>query len=525
VLLRTVDDAGNPLPFALVDLLDAGTSKTDAGGLLLIGLDPGDYVTTCTGYPDSEDAVAPFSISAGTSTVVELVIPRLPANPDLPPLPGAIAESTGFYVRSAPGATGPILGKLHYTPYNVTVIQAVEVHVEGPPVDDLWMRVRFAAADFERVVAEADAVLPLDTSEAGTKAYADHVSALAGHQGTDGWVGVDALAMIAIPWTYFLGQVDDFEREFASDDVSTRLSRLRQMGEGSDVPGNDAVGAGHSVQGQVNVEQRSFDPSRWSNFFETKQVQLSDGEVIDAHHFLLGVESQIDDGRRDDDRTLDLWGPLNLRIGESYSAATWSGDVGAAAADQVRHEKEFWEQAHPNDDQAAFYFRTEAPSFDLLADVDAWGAAELMPGQATGPEDGPVSSLYDLLTRAYGPPGAWTPVHDERRHAVRSRGLGQILGHYGFADRVGLNLDLVASARVEEQVRIFSEAWFTVQAAKALLEGEVGEASPQPNAGERVELATLSASMTTTFLDWLEARATEYDTTIPVFGDESGGLP
>ena len=33
-------------------------------------------------------------------------------------------------------------------------------------------------------------------------------------------------------------------------------------------------------------------------------MEFPDGEIIDIHHFLLGVEGLIDDGRRSDDRTV-----------------------------------------------------------------------------------------------------------------------------------------------------------------------------------------------------------------------------
>ena len=54
----------------------------------------------------------------------------------------------------------------------------------------------------------------------------------------------------------------------------------------------------------------------------------------------------------------------------------------------VRHESPDWEEAAARrgpdkkltpGDLRAFYFRTRCPDFDLLADIDAWGAYRWMP--------------------------------------------------------------------------------------------------------------------------------------------------
>ena len=47
---------------------------------------------------------------------------------------------------------------------------------------------------------------------------------------------------------------------------------------------------------------------------------------------------------------------------------------------------------------------------DLLADVDAWGAAHLLP-TGNGDELLTVDSLTELVTTVYGPAGPLTEMH------------------------------------------------------------------------------------------------------------------
>jgi len=531
VTLRVVDDAGDPLARAIVTITGETTQSVKSGldgALALTRQKPGSYQAFASDYPGHEPGTVEFEIRADRSVDVELVLDRIPPPPELPPLRGAITEASGFFVREAPGGEEQILGKLDYTAYDVTVLEAREIPKYGPPVDDLWFRVRFAPRDFERVVTEYEAVLiageldPATEDEpSGLEKIELHTAAIAAHQGTEAWIGQAAFAVVATPWDHFLDLLADFELEHAGDDVLTRLSRLRQMGENADVSANDAAGSGDDVEDPINRSERPHDPDRWSLLFESKQVELPDGEVIDIHHFLLGVEGLIDDGRRSEDRTVQAsYGPLwvNLRIGESYSALTWSGDIGAAVGDMVRHESADWEAAKPRqpDEILEFYLRTRAPEFDLLPDIDAWGAYELMPHRdGTAPGSPTATSLTELVTWVYGPPGPWTPEHDESRAGFRANGIRELLTHYGFTDASGLLMQVAAGERMEEQVRIFSPTWFTMQALKALLKkvpkGDVSEGSPWPNAAEEAELELTSGQMTPLFLDWLARLAEQHD--------------
>ena len=381
-------------------------------------------------------------------------------------------------MRDSPGPTGGILAKLDYMPLDVTVLGALEVPDKGPPIADLWYRVRFEPGDFLNLALNYQQQL-------GVEEQAAHQAALERHQGVIGWVGAEALSTIAMAWDHFLGLLAEFEDDF-DEDVLTGLSRIRQMGENPDVPGNDAAGAGHDVPNQLTLADRSPDPDRWSIVYEAKQVELPDGEIVDIHHFLLGVEGRVDDGRRSDDRTvfadlsslpLPAWVPslpegiplpVPLPIGESYSTLTWSGDVGAAVADLVRHESDAWEEeTAPNSasDLLRFYFRTRAPDMDLLPDSTPGVPRHLLP---TGDETEllTVDSLTDLVARVYGPAGPLTQEHAFARNATRANGVREMLNHYGFTTASGLNSQSVPAAAMVDQVKIFAPTWFTVKAAR-----------------------------------------------------------
>ena len=521
-----VDDAGQPLPLARIRVrgFEPTEVKSDLfGEAVLVEQLAGPGSAEVVGYPDHEVGRASYTIAEDTETRVQLELRRVSPPPGLPPLRGRIAESSGFFVRDRAGPTGGILAKLDYMPLDVTVLNAEEVTDKGPPIEDLWYRVRFDPGDFLHLVTNYEDQLD-DADDAD--GLAAHQVALAFHQGVEGWVGGDALSTIAMSWDHFLGLLAEFEDDF-DEDVLTQLSRIRQMGENSDVAGNDAAGAGHDVPNQESLADRSPDPERWSIVYEAKQVEFPDGEIIDIHHFLLGVESRVDDGRRSDDRIVwaDLdslplpdWVPAlpegvpvpkDLPIGESYSALTWSGDVGAAVSDLLRHESDAWEEeTAPNSagDVLHFYFRTRAPDMDLLPDVDAWGAADLLPPY-DGTELVTVDSLTELVTQVYGPAGPLTELHMFRREATRSTGVREMLIHYGFTTEEDLKLQSGPAAAMAEQVKIFAPTWFTVTAVKAFAAGKVGEVDDWalgPTDAELQQLNSISEQMTAVFLEWLD---------------------
>ena len=532
--IRVVDDGGGALPFVIVTVTVNGaslqTAKSGADGeVLLADVDPSRIVAVVTGYPGHHDGIVAFDLEAGDSIDVDLVLRAIPASAELPPLTGVIVESSGFFVRQLPGSTEQILGKLHYTSYDVTVLEARVIETDWGPkdlviprgkIDDLWYRVRFAPDAFLRVIDEYDTVLQVEGDMANITA---HAAALADHQGTEAWVGKDAMSVVAMPWDHFLELLHAFELTNVLDTLPMRLSRLRQIGENADVPGDDSVGCA-LVPNPINITDREPKPEKWSLLLESKQVVLADGEILDIHHFLLGVDGLIDDGRKGDDRTVYFWLDVlewaPLRLGESYSALTWSGDVGAAVSDMVRHESPDWEEAAARrapdkkltpGDLRAFYFRTRCPDFDLLADIDAWGAYRWMPHRDGSAHDAafpPVSSIYELVTKVYGPPGPWTPHNDESRREHRSRGVWELLTHYGFTEPAALRGQAQSVDLMERQLKIFAPTWWLVKEVKGMTVSEWGDFEvPTPPPGEFAEMVTGSGHLNMLFLDWMQQLA------------------
>ena len=273
-------------------------------------------------------------------------------------------------------------------------------------------------------------------------AFASHQVALAFHQGVEGWVGAHALSTIAMPWDHFLGLLAEFEDDF-DEDVLTQLSRIRQMGENADVPGNDAAGAGHDVPNQVTIADRSPDPDRWSIVSKAKQVELPDGEIIDIHHFLLGVDGRVDDGRRSDDRTvyadldslpLPSWLPplpegiplpVPLPIGRELHPRSPGRAMSAGGVnDHVRHESERLgggDGAELGERCPPLLLPDPCPRHGPPRRLQHLGSRTvLLPTGNGGRWRLTVDSLTELVTRVYGPTG---PLTEEAR-VTAHRNLG-----------------------------------------------------------------------------------------------------
>jgi len=218
-------------------------------------------------------------------------------------------------------------------------------------------------------------------------------------------------------------------------------------------------------------------------------------------------------------------------MGESYAALTWSGDVGATATGLVRHDYQDWEDAavlgRTADEILAFYFHSSAPDFDLLADVDAWGARDRVPHGGSDSPQPPyaVGSVVDLLTRVYGPAGELTSEHTFARATNRAKGIREILTHYGFTSAADLAAQAEPVARMREQTLIVAKTFFKVQegydtlgdlatAARDLdlraiqgLLAAINAALTQPR---EQELTAVNEQATGLFLEWLKDLADRY---------------
>jgi hypothetical protein len=130
-----------------------------------------------------------------------------------------------------------------------------------------------------------------------------------------------------------------------------------------------------------------------------------------------------------------------FNIGQNYSAATWSGDIGAGAADAFLGKDEDWEKKNniPSPGDAARkgklndlqdrYYSTRAPESDLLGDIDAWGVDELR-------ADATLDTIEKLLVSYYGGTstgpatsgsGKGIKIITKRKNAIE-----RFLRNYGF---------------------------------------------------------------------------------------------
>jgi hypothetical protein len=413
-----------------------------------------------------------------------------------PPLRASVSPATRYWVRGAPGVDNAKVGRLALREMGVEVLEASKI--EGK----IWYKVRFKEKDFEAVVQELGKAEKPDDP----KFSADMLQK---HGDRTGWIQEDATSRVVIKWGDFLAQIDAFDKQYAGEHLRDRLTRLRQIGEDSGLGGNAVVGRGGLLHkgGDFLYDDRSdrkLDPSRWQLLLEAKAVEMPNGAVIDIHHFILGLDAlALPAEARSDNRT--LFGALN--VGESVSAATWSGDVGAAVADYVAHKSAEWESANTSADgpeRLRFYFETRAPVADLLGDLDAWGAQGLVPRDDQSAVEG-IRSIRDILVRFYGGEGQSAGTYKKQVKPGRAQGIKAFLLHYGFTSTTGLSSQ-PAAQKVNAQVEIFSEAWYRQvhsewyrKAHSKLLGSDVSS-----------RLKQTSKDMTVMFLAWLEGQARQY---------------
>jgi len=457
----------------------------------------------------------------------------------LPPshLYGVTSPASAYFVRTAP-VSGEIIGKLALQEMHVKVIGE-----SGANVEELWLEVEFTAADmatiqatYARDMAGRIGELPaLQAERAELRAHIDQlrrrpgmafevqapiaraeerlapiesdIDRITAHQrrlvspytGTTGWVAASALGVTAIHYDTFLDQVDAFDARYASEPLRDRLTRLRQVGEDKSLQGDVVVGRGGDLPGIVTQSDRVNDPGQWEIFLEGKQVRMPDGSFLDMHHFVLGLDalalpaSQMSSGRE-----VSNYG-VTVNVGESFSATTWSGDVGGAVGDFVHHKSGVWEQANPvsRSDRLDFYFRTRAPDMDLLADIDAWGRFGALP--RTRSQTTTFRTLRDIIEAQYGPAGQTATQYEAAASTGRRDGIATFLCFYGFTGPTGLKTH-PARARVEDEVLIFSRAWYQAKGGRW-----VQFWGPDSTADGELRIA--AAEMTDRYLDWLERLA------------------
>jgi len=455
-------------------------------------------------------------------------------------LTAIVSESSAFFVRAAP-INGEKLGKLALEPMKVKVVgkHGTSVVTSENEENAVWLEVEFSEGDFKTIVNNYSMDLAMQLfqspeSEEFQQSQESHFKALEKHTGTRGWLRIDAFGPIAMPWEYFLELLWNFELEHLDEPLTDRLTRLRKMGEDKGLHGDWILGYGGHVEQAVR-DERSVDPSNWGLLFASKAVEMPNGEIIDIHHFLLSLEILQPQARIENRKT--LLGP----IGENFSVASWSGDVGGAVVDFVDSKSKTWEekQFFMNEEQSEeqrlkFYFRERAPDSDLLADIDAWGAIGawgndeaytrffMTQGSSSSERSGALGdealgidfeteegspqlrsapSIAEFLITQYGGPHATAREHKATVKSVRSQGIKNFLNHYGFFSTQDLSSQTIGFNSVLEQVMLFSKAWYE---AKRIQEWDIPILGPNLDPDTEAEIEEVSEKMTVIFLDWLE---------------------
>ena len=476
-----------------------------------------------------------------TAEVYDFEDEQITASPSA--LFGVTSPASEFFVRASPN--GERVGMLALREMRVDVIGE-----SGTRAGELWYRVRFTPADFEIVrqtyaTYMAPRLSQLEALEQQRRESAEYrrqmesrpgmrfetrpqISQASGrigelteeinhirqhqarlnnpYQGTTAWVGEGALSQVAMLWDSFLDLIDAFDRAHANEPLRDRLTRLRQIGEEPELEGDQIVGRGSGLSGRRLRSERAVDTSRWQLLLEAKQVIMPNQEVVDIHHFILGLDALAlpESAKSSNRRVSRYWGIAGVRVGESYSAATWSGDVGGAAGDYVMHNSSSWERANTNEDnqqRLLFYFQTRAPEMDLLADIDAWGAYTSLPTTSTASSQ--FTSLRQVFEAQYGGAGQTAAQYEQTVASGRRAGIENFLRHYGFQSPRNLNSQADAAGRVKNQVFVFSRAWYDVRQSTGT---RVFGHTP----GTDIRLRVASHLMGTLFLNWLENQAQRY---------------
>lgn len=305
--------------------------------------------------------------------------------------------------------------------------------------------------------------------------------------GTTGWITGDAVTPV-IGWDAFIAQLSAWEKAHGENDIGASITVLRRMSHRSDLPFDKVIGR---PEGGGYLDKQAFDPTEWKLLNDAQQVRTPDGKIVDMHHLFVGIDVLTN---MKEDHTISEPGLYKLPVGQNYSAATWAGDIGAAAADAAEKFDKAWEKQNPRasrEDRINRYYCTRAPEADLLGDIDAWGI------DADRSKPNAPRTVTELLSQYYGAPivqseyGPSFPFNTSKRKSAVER----FVRHYGFKLGAGSLRDQTGPREaMAKQVKIFGRTWLFKRNAPF----------KSDNADEMRDYAD---EMTAIFLDWLDMLA------------------
>lgn len=403
---------------------------------------------------------------------------------------------TYFNINSTPtwNSRNVVLGQMDGTNIPVTVLDKALFPDGG--AHSHFYKVRFQdPAKFRALTAGKRQQLESKQASGNISSQESYALELL-NQGT-GWIvggGID----MAIPWELFMRQLWSFDAAYADKSLKERVTILRQMAHAKNLPFDDVIGSG---SGDMYVDTRPDMGGLFQLLKDSGRVQIPTGEVVDIYHAIVGMDVLY---RPIEDHSISQFG-YSVEVGQNYSAATWAGDIGAAAVDAALAVDEQWEGRNTsglsgvelNGARLSHYFDTRAPEADLWGNIDAWGMAGSV---ANAPAPTTVTAL---MLNYYGQPtDQGDTAADGRFAGKRKQALTAFLKHYGARSIETLPTDILPVLR--EQISIFANTW-------DLYRRGVGAAWDRLRGNELPDLATYEHAMAVVFASWLQRQARNYN--------------
>ena len=346
----------------------------------------------------------------------------------------ANTQEAGYNLRARPSTSGAIIGKLRFAQMPVSVIG------KGKSGDINWNKIRFKnAADYARVIDGYDTP--------------DSAKGMVANQ--DAWVTGDALGTY-VPWDVFMSQLHAFDIFTYDKSLSEKITLLRQMAHPEALPFDEVIG---TDAGNFYEDDRNDSHALFQLMKEGKAIQTPNGEVIDIYHFIVGLDA-YPEARQHEKASVTkylLFG--NGDVGISDAAATWSGDLGAAAADCLLEssgevEKHLDSEAGKgkeaaDSDRLDYYYRSRAPEADLLGDIDAWGAMQDVD------VDSPALSVTEVINNYYGAQRRGKGAFQNNRKEAFTK----FMARYGLTADGGTVINDANRAILTVQIQKFGVSW------------------------------------------------------------------
>ncbi len=309
------------------------------------------------------------------------------------------------------------------------------------------------------------------------------------------WI-VDAGIEMAIPWSIFIRQLWAFDQAFGDKPLKERITTLRQMAHPSNLPFDEVIGA---RRGRRYSDTRPDMGGLFQLLKDSGKVQLPNGESLDIYHCIVGLDVLY---RKIENHSITQMGLINVNVGQNYSSATWSGDIGAGATDAAVGYDEEWENRNTRGlsgdslrrARTEHYYTTRAPESDLWGNIDAWGMEDAVNQSA------PTTSVTQLLMDYYGRPAAtYSNAEVGAFNGRRKNALKRFLQHYGARTRGRVAYEVFPV--LHQQIGIFAETW------------DLNRRRLNGLRGDPPDLATYVHWMASRFAHWLNDQADRYNVT------------